>query len=86
MLREEPNRLAYDMQLQHAQRLLDVPIWETVETKDLDLCGEEEEEGSLSHGCKCGGAYRIFVADLIGQNRVVLPCDTCSLYIEIVCN
>ena len=83
MLKDEPSRFAYDSKLEHARQLLDVPIWDTLESKDLDTC--EEEEGSLlSHTCRCGGSYRINAGDIIGQNRVVLPCDTCSLYIEIL--
>ena len=71
----------YDAQLQHAQRVLDVPIWDTVKAEDLEP--SDGEEGLLSYACRCGGVYRLLVADLVGQSRVVLPCDTCSLYIEI---
>ncbi len=81
VLKEDESRLAYDKQLKHAQQLLDVPIWETVECGNLN---SSEEEGFLVHACRCGGAYRVAIPDLAGQSRIILPCDTCSLYLEVL--
>lgn len=80
MLRDESSRLAYDKQLKYARQLLDVPIWETLESEDLN----EDEEGLLCHACRCGSFYRVSLVDLQTQDKIILPCDTCSLYIEVL--
>lgn len=80
VLREKSTREAYDKAVQHSRLLPDVPVWDKVDILELE---PSEEEGYLMYPCKCGGEYLVSLQDLQNCDRLITPCSTCSLNLEV---
>jgi len=83
ILADAGKRQAYDADLAHARLLLEVAVADSLTRGEMEAGGEG---GALAHPCRCGGTFLLPPQDLEGGRRsVVIPCDTCSLFIEVLC-
>lgn len=74
-------RHEYDVQLKALELSQQWPISDIVELNQLDY--NEEQDGTYSHQCRCGGIYEVSAEDLRCGASVVC-CSGCSLCIKVV--
>lgn len=79
ILGNEETKKKYDLQ-RHEDELRNMgPI-------DAQVCLEEmswnEDDESFSLSCRCGGKYTVYKDE--AQEANLIPCDTCSLIVELL--
>ena len=74
-------RQAYDAELAHRRLLSEVAITDILTRDDM-----EEDNGLLMHPCRCGGTFLLPHREKEGHAgpSVIIQCDTCSLFIEVL--
>ena len=83
ILGDQERRQAYDAEQAHRRLLSEVAIADSLRRGEMEVDGES---GELFHPCRCGGSFVLSPQEALGEQRsLVIPCDTCSLYIEVVC-
>lgn len=76
-------RRAYDQYLADKNTLHEVSISDHINISDMKELNIEDIV-CLEYECRCGGSYVISKSDLDCQESViVVPCTTCSLFIEV---
>jgi len=82
VLRDAVRRQAYDAEIAHMRLLSEVAIADSLSRSEMEAGGEE---GLLVHACRCGGTFLLPPQERVGdQSSVIVPCDTCSLFIEVM--
>lgn len=82
VLGDSGRRQAYDAELAHVRQLSEVAVADSLLKCEMEA---GDEGGALVHPCRCGGTYILPPPDREDERRsVIVPCDTCSLHIEVV--
>lgn len=80
-LRDASKRQEYDAQLVRNRQLLAMPIWESIGLEDMDPGTQIADP--LTYACRCGGCFVVDALNAQAERRLIVPCDTCSLFIEV---
>ena len=88
ILKDPATRAAYNQQLALAAAQQQVFVSQTISLADMELPSEDSSEHSyatcLQYPCRCGGAYWLDPHSIGAiEDSALLPCDTCSLYVEV---
>lgn len=80
-------RTAYDQQLALEAAQQHVFPSQTVQFDDMEEAGFTGDLGDpdmlWEYPCRCGGVYLLDDSTDVSRGSVLLPCDTCSLNIEV---
>lgn len=85
VLGDGASRAAYDgrMALQRLQEE-GIQVNEVVAAAELEVAGMRDGQEVLSLLCRCGGAYVVAREEVGLAGEVLVPCDTCSLHIQVI--
>lgn len=87
MLRDPYKRALYDEELRREAWASDVSISETLPLGNLQQHRTAADEMAFSYDCRCGGSFVLEAAAVTEQpmhESVLVPCNTCSLCIEVL--
>lgn len=82
-LRDEAIRQAYDVELDKHKHMSALTIYDTITTDEMAASVGIEGSELLSYACRCGGSFTVPLRETLSVERIVAPCDTCSLCLEV---
>mmetsp|Transcript_16868 Transcript_16868/g.43378 ORF Transcript_16868/g.43378 Transcript_16868/m.43378 type:complete len:146 (-) Transcript_16868:577-1014(-) len=82
-LRDEDSRKTYDAALALSKNQLNHAIDDELDASELHSFRGDGEPSRLAHECRCGGSFCVLEAEFDSAIEVLVPCDTCSLFIKV---
>ena len=83
VLKDPIKRKEYDIQIELKMAGEQIVANETVSVHEMSQRTVEGSTSILIWRCRCGGEYQILEEDLKDCEDILVPCDTCSLFIQV---
>ncbi|XP_050438702.1 alkylated DNA repair protein alkB homolog 8-like [Adelges cooleyi] len=83
VLKDSKLKKSYDEQLEQNNMDSQVTLFESLHVRDLE---KNEANDTLYYNCRCGGIFSLPESEVVNESflkPLLIPCDDCSLFVEI---